>query len=86
MKNDSFFLKENPSLKSSGLYIAFETLKIAKRNPEIAIYDLFEKLKTKIHNLNYFNFINALTFLYMSEVLEFKKPYLVFKKAEVKSD
>jgi hypothetical protein len=82
MKTDTFFLKDNPSLKNSGLYIAFETLKIARRNPEIAIYDLFEKLKGKVSNLNYFNFINALTFLYMSGVLEFKKPYITIKKVE----
>lgn len=82
MKNDAFFLKDNPSIKNSGLYISFEMLKIAKRNPEIAIYDLFEKLKLKVANLNYFNFINALTFLYMSGVLEFEKPYITFKKAE----
>ena len=82
MKNDAFFLKDNPSVKNSGLYIAFETLKIAKRNPEIAIYDLFEKLKSKVANLNYFNFINALTFLYMSGILEFVEPYITFKKVE----
>lgn len=80
MKGNTFFLKDNPSIKNSGLYIAFETLRIAKRNPEITIYDLFEKLKLKVANLNYFNFINALTFLYMSGILEFEKPYITFRK------
>lgn len=75
MKND-LFLSENDDLRLSSLFVGYEILKQFNRNSRMTIYDLYNNLRKRQPNLNHPNFMNSLTFLYMSGIIEFKKPYI----------
>jgi Fe2+ or Zn2+ uptake regulation protein len=75
MKSD-LFLAENEDLRLSSLYLGCEILKLFNKYDRITIYDLYGALQRKYPAINHANLMNALTFLYISGLLQFKKPYL----------
>jgi Fe2+ or Zn2+ uptake regulation protein len=78
-KND-LFISENEDLKLSSVYVGYEILKFFNKTKKITIYDLYGKARKKQPSLNYSNFINSLTFLHMSGIVEFNKPFFEVKK------
>lgn len=75
MKSD-LFISENEDLRLSSVYLGYETLLVFEKDGKQTIYDLFAALRKRQENLNHENFMNALTFLFSSGLIEFKKPYL----------
>jgi Fe2+ or Zn2+ uptake regulation protein len=75
MKSD-LFLAENEDLKLSSPYLGYEVLKISQKNAHITIYDLYAHLAKRHSNLSQSNFMNALTLLYVTGLLQFHKPYI----------
>lgn len=83
MSSSNFYIEDSYSLKDSSVYVSYEVLRILDRHNKITIYELFSKLRSKSKGLNYASFINALTFLYMAGVVEFKHPYITAEVVQV---
>jgi len=73
MKN--LLLEENPKLQESGVYIAYLILHRLNAHDRLSIFDLYQFLRKKIDNVNYANTMDALTFLKMVNLIDFKAPY-----------
>lgn len=74
MKSD-LFLSENDNLKLSSVYLGYEILRIFQKQDKVTIYDLYARMAKKHPTMNQSNLMNALTFLFVSGVVVFKKPY-----------
>lgn len=74
MRSD-LFLAENDDLKLSSLYLGYEILRLFNRYERITIYDLYAKMVKKHPAMSQSNMMNALTFLFISGLVTFKKPY-----------
>jgi len=75
MKN--LLLEENPRLQESGVYIAYLILERLGTQERLSIFDLYQFLRKKIDNVNYANTMDALTFLKMVNLIDFRAPYFV---------
>lgn len=74
MKSD-LFLAENDDLRLSSLYLGYEILRLFNKYERITIYDLYAKMIKKHPAMSQSNLMNALTFLFVSGLVSFKKPY-----------
>lgn len=74
MSSDLFF-DENDDLRKSSVYLGVHVLKKLERSKKATIYEVHDMLRDKYSDVNYSNVMNALTFLFMTELIKFNKPY-----------
>ena len=74
MKSDLFF-GENDDLYKSSVYLGMYIISKLEKNKRATIYEVFDHLRKKYSDVNYANVMNALTFLYMTDLIKFQQPY-----------
>ena len=74
MKSDLFF-GENDDLYKSSVYLGMHIISKLEKNDRATIYEVFDSLRKKYSDVNYSNVMNALTFLYMTDLIRFQQPY-----------
>jgi hypothetical protein len=74
MQNDLFF-GENEDLDKSSVYLGMRILNVLEKSKKLTIYEVFDFLRGRYPDVNYSNVMNALVFLYLTDIVCFKKPY-----------
>lgn len=74
MSSDLFF-DENDDLYKSSVYLGVHVIKKLERSKKATIYEVHDSLREKYSDVNYSNVMNALTFLFMTDLIQFNKPY-----------
>ncbi len=75
MSNNDLFLGENEDLKLSSVYLGMRIVNVLEKSKKMTIYEIFEFLRSRHSGVSYGNVMNALTFLYLADIVLFKKPY-----------
>lgn len=75
MSNNDLFLGENEDLKLSSVYLGMRIVSVLEKSKKMTIYEIFEFLRTHHVGVSYGNVMNALTFLYITDIVLFRKPY-----------
>jgi len=79
MSSDLFF-DENDDLYKSSVYLGMHVMKKLERSKRgVTIYEVYDTLRDKYSDVNYSNVMNALTFLFMTDLITFNKPYFELK-------
>lgn len=64
----------------SSVYIGFLVLKLLKCKDSITIFELYSVLRKEVDVVNFRMMICALSFLFMSGLIYFNKPYICLNK------
>lgn len=75
MSSSDLFFDENEDLHKSSVYLGVCVLSQLEKSNQATIYEVFDVLRKKYKDVSYSNVMNALTFLYMTNLVKFKKPY-----------
>lgn len=73
--NSDLFFDENDDLYKSSVYLGVHVIKKLERSKKATIYEVHDSLREKYRDVNYSNVMNALTFLFMTDLVQFNKPY-----------
>jgi len=73
--SSDLFFDENDDLHKSSVYLGVHVLKKLERSKKATIYEVYDTLRDKYSDVNYSNVMNALTFLFMTDLIQFNKPY-----------
>ena len=69
-------ISPDQDVKLSSIYIGYLILNKFKKIDKIFILDLFDELRIKTNNFNYSSTLYALSFLYISGIIDFSEPYI----------